>query len=382
MRLISKLVFLLCLVSSFLVLRNERPISAQAASCATWETTQQACASGCNQVDVQENPTGPGLKNLVLVQIECNPGNPSCTSSLNRAFNHPQCCDQDGDGFNRTSCGGSDCDDTPGSGASVFPGATEVCGDGIDNDCSGGDEICSEDNATACDDGIDNDEDGLIDCQDPGCSRYGCVSGCSPSQIAYCQLIGGQGCIDGMCYTPVLIDVQGDGIQLTNAQNGVLFNAVPGHPARLAWTLADSDDAWLVLDRNVNGTIDSGEELFGNVTPQALPPPGESKHGFLALAEYDASAKGGNGDGLITASDAIFSALQLWQDKNHNGISEPSELRNLSESGIATIECKYKESKRTDEFGNNFRYRAKVKDKRGEQVGRWAWDVFLKMLPQ
>ncbi|HYV14189.1 MAG TPA: hypothetical protein VE980_24995 [Pyrinomonadaceae bacterium] len=185
-----------------------------------------------------------------------------------------------------------------------------------------------------------------------------------------------------MCYTPVVIDMQGNGIQLTNAQNGVLFNVLPGYPAKLAWTLPDSDDAWLVLDRNANGTIDSGEELFGNATPQALPPPGESKNGFLALAEYDASAKGGNGDGLITASDVIFSSLQLWHDNNHNGISEPGELRNLSESGIVTIECTYKESKRTDEYGNNFRYRAKVKDKRGEQVGRWAWDVFLRMLPR
>lgn len=176
--------------------------------------------------------------------------------------------------------------------------------------------------------------------------------------------------------------MQGNGIQLTNAQNGVLFNVLSGHPAKVAWTLPDSDDAWLVLDRNGNSTIDSGEELFGNATPQSLPPPGESKHDFLALAEYDASAKGGNGDGLITASDAIFSSLQLWRDNNHNGISEPSELCNLSESGIATIECKYKESKRTDEHGNNFRYRARVKDKRGEQVGRWAWDVFLRMLPQ
>ena len=287
--------------------------------------------------------------------------------------------DHDNDGWASSLCGGSDCDD---NNASINPGAWEICGDGMDNDCQGGDELCFEGSSSTCDDGIDNDQDGFIDCEDPGCSHYGCVSGCSPSQFAMCQLLGGQGCVDGMCYTPVLIDMQGNGIQLTNAQNGVLFNVLPGHPAKLAWTLPDSDDAWLVLDRNGNGTIDSGEELFGNATPQALPPPGESKNGFLALAEYDTSAKGGNGDGLITASDAIFNSLQLWQDDNHNGISEPSELHNLSESGIATIECKYKESKRTDEYGNNFRYRAKVKDKRGEQVGRWAWDVFVKMLPR
>lgn len=289
------------------------------------------------------------------------------------------CADNDHDGWTDSLCGGSDCeDDNP----SINPGAWEICGDGIDNDCQGGDEICSETGSSACDDGIDNDEDGFVDCDDAGCNHYGCVSGCSPSQIALCQMLGGQGCVNGNCYTPVVIDMQGNGIQLTNAQNGVLFNVLPGHPAKLAWTLPGSDDAWLVLDRNGNGTIDSGEELFGNATPQALPPPGESKHGFLALAEYDASAKGGNGDGLISASDAIFSSLQLWQDNHHNGISEPGELYNLSESGIASIDCKYKESKRTDEHGNNFRYRAKVNYKGGEQVARWAWDVFLRMLPQ
>ena len=287
------------------------------------------------------------------------------------------CLDGDGDGYTPISCGGTDCND---SDANVHPGAEAICGDNIDNACQGGD-FCPEDNGITCDDGDDNDGDGLVDCEDPGCNHY-CVSGCSASMWAFCLSIGTMGCINGQCYTPVVIDMQGDGIQLSNAQNGVLFNVIPGRLARLAWTLPNSDDAWLALDRNGNGTIDSGEELFGNVTPQTQPPLGESKHGFRALAEYDATAKGGNGDGLITTSDAIFNSLRLWQDKNHNGISEPSELRGLSESGVATIECNYKESKRTDEWGNNFRYRAKVKDKRGNQIGRWAWDVFLQLLPQ
>ena len=38
---------------------------------------------------------------------------------------------------------------------------------------------------------------------------------------------------------------------------------------------------------------------------------------------------------------------------------------------------KYKESKKSDEFGNRFRYRAKVWDEKGAKAGRWAWDVFL-----
>jgi len=98
---------------------------------------------------------------------------------------------------------------------------------------------------------------------------------------------------------------------------------------------------------------------------------------YRALVEYDKPALGGNGDDFITAADAVFSSLRLWQDANHNGISEASELKTLAALKLTKIECDYKESKRTDEFGNQFRYRAKVKDAQGSQLGRWAWDVFL-----
>ncbi len=180
------------------------------------------------------------------------------------------------------------------------------------------------------------------------------------------------------CISPIVIDIAGNGFDLTNAEDGVLFDlARSGVPERFSWTAAGSDDAWLVLDRNGNGVIDDGKELFGSSTPQPYLAPGESKNGFRALALFDTAEYGGNADGQIDPRDSVFATLKLWQDRNHNGVSEAEELQSLSVSDVAVIDLTYKESKRKDDNGNWFRYRAKVRDERGAQVGRWAWDVFL-----
>lgn len=216
----------------------------------------------------------------------------------------------------------------------------------------------------------------------PSSGGGGCPDGefppeCDPGQSidfdnCCCVAYNGGPCLS----SPVLVDVLGNGFKLTDVVGGVTFDITDnGNPQKVSWTVAGSDDSWLVLDRDGNGRIDTGTELFGNNTPQS--PSNVGKNGFLALGDFDKIQSGGNSDGVITQSDAVFSSLRLWQDANHNGISEGDELKTLSEVGLAELDLDYKNSRKVDEYGNLFRYRAKVKDRKGEQLGRWAWDVFL-----
>ncbi len=233
--------------------------------------------------------------------------------------------DVDQDGYTSIMEGGNDCNDSL---PFIHPNAAPICQFGFDADC-----------------------DGILDMNQPSC----------------------------IVNTPIILDVGKSGIALTGKADGVRFDLdSDGIKEQISWIAAGSDSAWLCLDRNGNGRIDDGTELFGNFTPQPDTPEGIEPNGFLALAVFDAAENGGNADAVIDNNDPVYRDLLLWQDLNHNGISDPGELSPLASSGITGISLDYKLSRKIDEYGNQFRYRSRLKfDKGPKELHNWAWDVIL-----
>lgn len=210
---------------------------------------------------------------------------------------------------------------------------------------------------------------------------YYCSDGSSFQQTTYLDTVcsgGSCDCPPEGCNSPVIVDLLGHGYELTSAAAGVRFTLNPAQPTvQIAWTAAGSDNGFLVLDRNRNGSIDDGTELFGSVTPQ---PSTSLRNGFAALAMFDKPESGGNGNGVIDSGDAIFKSLRIWIDANHNGISEANELFPLNTFGIESISLDYKLDERRDRYGNRFRFRGKFSGHdplTGAPFERTAYDVFL-----
>ena len=185
------------------------------------------------------------------------------------------------------------------------------------------------------------------------------------------------GCDWACSYSPILIDLDNKGYQLTGLRDPVRFDLNgDGKLETVGWTARRTNQGFLWLDRNGNGRVDSGAELFGNFTSLADGQP--ALNGFRALAEFDLPVLGGNGDGVISAEDEVYRRLRIWVDKNHNGVSEPDEILTLPQAGVVRIELRYALSPRMDEFGNSFKFRGQAWIKLGgKEHAVPIYDVFF-----
>ena len=128
---------------------------------------------------------------------------------------------------------------------------------------------------------------------------------------------------------PIILDLDGNGLETFGLASNVYFDHDgDGVLTKTGW--AGKNDALLVWDRNANGTIDTGAELFGDFT--VLPNGTLAPNGFAALAALDA-----NGDGIIDASDPAFAELKLWRDTSQDGISQGGEFITFAEAGIVSL---------------------------------------------
>jgi hypothetical protein len=129
--------------------------------------------------------------------------------------------------------------------------------------------------------------------------------------------------------TPIALDLDGNGVRTLSASAGAVFDVnADGVAESVGWLSAT--DAWLALDRNGNGLIDDGSELFGSGT--TLPDGSKALDGFAALRVLDS-----NHDGAIDANDAGFASLSVWVDSNSNARTDAGELRSLAQAGVAAL---------------------------------------------
>lgn len=147
--------------------------------------------------------------------------------------------------------------------------------------------------------------------------------------------------------SPMSIDLNGDGVTSQSIEEEIFFDHDNnGMAENTGWI--SPDDGLLVLDRNSDGLINNGSELFGNNTQ--LTDGTNADNGYEALAELDS-----NGDGIIDRNDTAFNELRVWQDSNSDGVSQQEELLTLEEAGVVSIDTGYESVNIDDGDGNIIR---------------------------
>lgn len=146
---------------------------------------------------------------------------------------------------------------------------------------------------------------------------------------------------------PLLLDLSGDGVHMTDIRDGVLFDMDhSGTLRRSGW--ADSKTGMLVIDDG-SGQITNVSQMFSEYYGGKAGTGGGAgetpfSDGFAALTSED-----DNRDGVINAHDAIWSKLRVWVDGSHDAKTDAGELKTLSELGITQINLRATDKKETRE---------------------------------
>lgn len=207
----------------------------------------------------------------------------------------------------------------------------------------------------------------LEDCQFSGgaCMTY---SGCKDvNQNGICDKYEDNPCPMDGCPSPLVIaDRQ---YRFSDASDPVTFDInADGVPDRLTWTAAGPGMKFLWLDLNRNGAVDNGAELFGNYTSKG------ASNGFIALAQWDSAPY----DRQINPADPVWAHLRLWEDANHDGISQAEELSWLADSDITALGLEYDVTNKEDRAGNQLRFRAALWH--GDRKDKY-YDVYFTYVP-
>ena len=139
-------------------------------------------------------------------------------------------------------------------------------------------------------------------------------------------------------YDPLVLDLNGDSkISTISRNNSNSYFNHDGDNVKYRTSWIGKEDGILVIDKNGNGVIDNGNELFGNFTTKNNED--MANNGFEALKDYDT-----NGDLIIDYRDDKFSELKIWQDLNSDGKSQTNELKSLKEAGISRLNLSHDET--------------------------------------
>lgn len=195
-------------------------------------------------------------------------------------------------------------------------------------------------------DGGEDDEDAVCEIgETEECMMK--LEGAEYPGVRVCEEVDGEptwgGCNSSSSSTPLVLSFDGGAVEYVTTMAGTFDLTGLGASVATDWPAAATP--WLALDRDGDGAIGGGEELFGSAT--VLASGARADNGFTALAELD-----GNHDGWISPADEAWSRLVLWSDRDADRVSDAGELATLASRGVTAIALNYSRAPLCDARGN------------------------------